>query len=74
MINGRMTDRELLAALDLRADGMGPAAIARRLRLSRGTVSGALYRIDRETERSPHDGTMPPGWWRAGLVARGERP
>lgn len=67
-------ESELLRMLDLRAAGKSPRQIAALTRTSPGTVSGALHRI--ETDTGPpdeHDGTMPSGWWKAGLKRGSER-
>lgn len=64
---GEVSDAELLEMLDLADEGRTIDAIAERFGRTRGTVSGWLHRIRRETEPSRHDGTMPAGWWRDGL-------
>lgn len=69
------TDEDLLRLLDDQADGVSATVTARRFRVSRSAVLGLRKRIRNQTDRHfgadcPHDGTLPPGWWRAGLAAR----
>ncbi len=64
----KRADRELFAILELRDAGHTLSRIARKLRLSRGVVSGCLHRVDHSTDRDRiQEGTMPYGWWRLGL-------
>lgn len=70
----KRTDAELLTMLEMRDAGWTMLAIGKAFKKSRNAISGILHRIDRETEASEHDGTMPEGWWKAGLANRsGER-
>lgn len=67
-------DATVLRILDLRADGLSNQQIGLKVKMTRGQVSGLLFRIDRDTDKhdaSPHlNGTMPRDWWRAGLRRR----
>lgn len=70
------TDAELLRLLELRDLGLTLNEIARRLRRSRGSVIGMHKRLNDEADRCfprcDAEGTLPRGWWKAGLAARGE--
>ncbi|GLO70300.1 hypothetical protein MACH17_18170 [Phaeobacter inhibens] len=64
-----MSDEQLLNALHLRDhDGLTCGELAQRFRVSRGTMIGAMYRIDQDTDRSDPDGnkngSMKPKWWK----------
>lgn len=68
-------DETILLVLDMhRRDGMSFGDIARRLHMTKGSIAGLVYRVDRDTDlvdETPHlNGTMPPGWWRKGLENR----
>lgn len=67
------TDADLLQILQLRDDGLTMRQIAARMRMSRNAVLGLYHRIQRDTEPSEHDGTMPYGWWREGLRRQAKR-
>lgn len=65
-----LTDQEMLTALHLRDNGgLSSQKIADALGVSRGTVIGALQRIDQTQEPcrcvkpENRDGAMPPLWW-----------
>lgn len=64
------TDADLLQILELRDSGLSFRQIAKRIGGSRNSVLGIYHRIQRQTEPSKHDGTMPYGWWREGLRKR----
>ena len=70
------SDATLLRMLDLREEGLSKAKIAARLRMTRGSVIGALYRIDQDTDAAdltPHrNGEEKPRWWKAGLAKQRE--
>lgn len=70
----RAEDEELLRMLDMRDhQRLSARQIAARTGLSRGTICGALFRIDRDADAVPcrcrrkanRDGGMPRGWWAA---------
>lgn len=59
----------LLEALHLRDhEGLNRSQIAKKLRVSRGTIVGAFDRIDKDTDLSDPDGnqngTVKPKWWK----------
>jgi len=62
-----------LEMLHLReACGLTCEAVALRLGVTKNAVIGRLRRINQDmAEGAAGDGTMPPGWWRAGLAKRG---
>lgn len=62
------TDAELLDILERREKGFTVQQIANRYGVSKNTLSGLFYRM--KAEPSPHDGTMPPRWYREGLAKR----
>ncbi len=65
------TDAEILHIMDLRDIGLTCREIGERVGTTKDAMNGLLGRIDRATEPSKHDGTMPPMWWRDGLSRRG---
>lgn len=63
------TDEQHLEALHLRDnEGLSYAEIGRKIKRSRGSLAGALHRIDvaiqAECPPDKHDGTMKPEWWK----------
>jgi len=78
---GFWTDARLVFLLDCRAAGIPAAEAARQLSeqtgvaVSRSAVLGQWLRIGRARGCDPleenRDGTLPAGWWRAGLARRG---
>jgi hypothetical protein len=64
------TDAEILDILEMRESGLSCRLSGLRLGTTKGAIIGLLGRIDRVTESSRHDGTMPASWWRAGLKRR----
>jgi len=65
------TDAEILHILELRDIGLSCREIGERTGTTKSAIIGLTGRIDRATEPSKHDGTMPRHWWRAGLKRRG---
>ncbi len=65
------TDAEILHIMDLRDTGLTCRKIGALVGATKDAINGLLGRIDRATESSKHDGTMPNGWWRRGLKRRG---
>ncbi|WP_412506174.1 hypothetical protein [Roseovarius sp. SYSU LYC5161] len=67
----RADDLVILEMLDMRARGMSSAEIAAAMECSKGRVTGALQRVDRETRATPDEtrhlnGSMPRRWWAGG--------
>ena len=64
-------DAELLQILEWRfCEDRTPSWIAERLGVTRNAVIGAIHRCEHEaaTQIGPAlDGTLPRGWWQAGL-------
>ncbi len=64
------TDAEVFNILEMRDDGLSCRQVGARLGTTKSAIIGLLGRIDRATESSSHDGSMPPKWWREGLKRR----
>ena len=64
------TDAEILRILDLCDSGMTCREVGERVGTTKNAIIGLTGRIRTDTEPSRHDGTMPSGWWRAGLKRR----
>ena len=87
-VHEKASDSDLLAILDMRADGMSCAAIAARLGKGRNQIVGITHRIlvdcdlaeravvpagQRRAQRPENrDGSMPARWWVAGLAKQTE--
>jgi len=65
------TDAEILDILEKRDSGLSCRQIGEGLGTTKGAIIGLTGRVDRATEASKHDGTMPRYWWRDGLNRRG---
>ena len=64
------TDAEILRILELRDLGLSCREVGARVGTTKNAIIGLTGRIRNDTEPSRHDGTMPSGWWRAGLKRR----
>ena len=70
MRHATLDNAAMLALLDLWDEGLSAAQIAKRLGLTRNQVVGIVHRCGMSAPRDKHDGTLPKGWWKAGLAVR----